>query len=100
MNDTREVLNFEVLGFRIKFKPDEGYDKESATKIVDEVLKASQKLKDKLPQLDQGQIAILTALQMASDRISLENEYRVNIDKLRSEASDALGFIEDISPSS
>jgi hypothetical protein len=98
MNSKQENLDFEVLGFKVKFRPDQFANDKIAEEIVNYVREESAKIKDRVPQLDQGQVAILTALQIASEKLSMESECKDAIEQLQVTAGDALKFIEEVSP--
>ena len=54
---------------------------------------------EKQPQLERSHVAVLAALELAYENLSLKKEYRENVDELASQAQEALQMIEDISPS-
>ncbi|MFT6068540.1 MAG: cell division protein ZapA (FtsZ GTPase activity inhibitor) [Bacteriovoracaceae bacterium] len=98
MNSKQENLDFDVLGFKVSFKPDHFADQSTAERIVDYVREEASKIKDRVPHLDQGQVAILAALQIASEKVSMEIECKDAINQLQVTADDALKFIEEVSP--
>jgi cell division protein ZapA (FtsZ GTPase activity inhibitor) len=98
MNSKKENLDFDVLGFKVSFKADHFADENTAQKIVDYVREEASKIKDRVPQLNQGQVAILAALQIASEKVSMEIECKDAINQLQLTAGDALKFIEEVSP--
>lgn len=98
MNSNKEKLDFDVLGFKVKFRPDQFANEKMALDVVEYVREESAKIKDKVPHLDQGQVAILTALKIASEKISMESECKDAIEQLQVTAGDALKFIEEVSP--
>lgn len=98
MNNELENLDFDVLGFRVKFRPDQFANAGMAQDIVDYVRDEASKIKDRVPHLDQGQVAILAALQIASEKVSMETECKDAIEELQVTAGDALKFIEEVSP--
>lgn len=91
-------LEFNVLGFKVKFRPDGGGEEVSSSDIVDHVLRESDKIKVKYPNLDDGQVAVLLSLQLVKSLKTLEKEYLENITKFRSTADDALKLIEEVIP--
>ena len=50
------------------------------------------------PSLDKGKVAILVALQMAAQKLSLEEEYRDNVEQMQAFAKNALNLIEEVTP--
>ena len=99
MEKVREEKEFNVLGYSIKFTPNEEEEGISALETVQYVTKLAQQIRQKAPHLDNGQIATLTALQIANEKLSNERDFETNINKLHSTATDALQFIEEVSPS-
>jgi cell division protein ZapA (FtsZ GTPase activity inhibitor) len=98
MNSKQEDLDFDVLGFKVRFRPDQFANEQTAHDIVDYVREEANKIKDRVPHLNQGQVAILTALQIASEKVSMESECKDAIEQLQVTAGDALKFIEEVSP--
>ena len=96
MNNKQEDLDFDVLGFRVRFKADQFSSEITAQEIVDYVRGEASKIKDRVPHLNQGQVAILAALQIASEKLSMEVECRDAIEELQHTAGDALKFIEEV----
>ncbi|WP_127718407.1 cell division protein ZapA [Halobacteriovorax sp. HLS] len=99
MERIREDKEFEVLGYRIKFTPNEEEESVSALETVQFVRALAEQIRQKAPHLDNGQIATLTALQIANEKLSNERDFEANINKLHTTARDALQFIEEVSPS-
>ena len=93
-------LEFSVLGFNVKFKADSKNGSVSAGDVVEYVHREACKIKEKSPNLSEGQIAILLSLKLASEKLTLEQEYRENISTLQQTATDALQYIEEVSPAS
>lgn len=99
MNNERETQEiFEVLGYKIKLKKDEKLEGVSPTDIVGYVQSEADKIYKDSPQLAPHQVAVLLALKFAGEKLAIENEYRDNITKLKMTATDALQFIEEVSP--
>ncbi|MBG07690.1 MAG: hypothetical protein CME68_02970 [Halobacteriovoraceae bacterium] len=100
MKSGKNVLEFEVLGFKVKFKP-EGEDQSvSASEVVECVNNEANNLKNDFPQLSQGELSVLLALHFAKKNIAVEKEYKSNIQQLNKKACDALSLVETISPPS
>ena len=98
MKSNKNVLEFEVLGFKVKFKP-EGEDQlVSAREVVEHVNWEANKLSKSYPQLSSGEIATLVALDFSRRNIELEKEYKMNIEQLNKSAHAALDLVETISP--
>ena len=99
MESIREENEFNVLGYNIRFTADEADSSVSASEVVSYVQKITEEIRSKSPQLDIGQVATLAALKIANEKISIERDFENNISKLHTTASDALHFIEEVSPS-
>ncbi len=97
-DETNKKLNFELLGHQITFNPDENKDGNiiSSEEVVKFVKLESKNILEKSPNITQGQLAVLTSLKLAEDLLSLQNDYKDNVRKLKSSALDALKFIEDV----
>ena len=100
MKSNKNVLEFEVLGFKVKFKPEGEDHPVSAQEVVEHVNREANKLSRSNPQLSSGEIAVLIALSFAKQNIGLEKEYKMNIEQLNKSAHDALSLVETISSSS
>jgi cell division protein ZapA (FtsZ GTPase activity inhibitor) len=100
MTDTNvntKDLEYEVLGFKVRFKRDHDAEQDQVAEVVEKVSKEAEIIKEKFPELSKGQIAVLTALKLAKDLVELDKEYRENINKIQASANDSLRFIEEIS---
>lgn len=98
MESIGKDLEFDVLGYRVKLRPDADGSNDSADKVVELVRKEALKIKESAPGLDKGQVAILVALKLASEKISLEEDFKENLEQLQLSARDALQYIEEVSP--
>jgi hypothetical protein len=99
-NSENKDIEFDVLGFKIKFRHEEdGESNIAVSDVIACVSNEAKNLRDQHSNLKSGEIAILVALKMAEQKLSLEKEYQENIDKLQVTAKDALGYIEQVSPS-
>ena len=100
MKSGKNILEFEVLGFKVKFKPEGTTNQFSASEVVECVNNEASSLKDNFPQLSQGELGALLALHFAKKNTALEKEYKNNIQQLNRTAHDALSLVETISPPS
>lgn len=89
---------FEILGFRVRYKSDSS-NQVSAGDVIESVLKEANSIKNRNINLDDKDVAILTALKIASDKLNIEKEYKRNVSDLQTKANYALNIIESISPS-
>ncbi len=97
MENNKNELEFNVLGYRVKLRADEK-NSLKPSEIIEYVCDKAAKVQKENPSLDRGQVAILVALGLAGEKITLEKEFRENIDHLQSSAFDALTYIEEVSP--
>lgn len=97
MTANNEGLEFNILGCQIRIKPDEARDKQ-AKRAIDIVTKEIESLKKSNSKLSDLDCAVLTALKVASDKLDVESEYKETALALKSGISDALNFIEEVSP--
>lgn len=80
---------FDVLGCKVKYRP-ERHDSHNAKAVIDLVLLEIQELKAKRPLLRDTDVAVLVALKMATEKLELEDEYKMNILKLEESLETAL----------
>lgn len=99
MTVKNEGLEYNILGCPIRMKANEG-DSTSAKLAVDLVNKEIETLRGQNPSLKDIETAVLVALKLASEKIEIEGEYKENVFSLRSGITDALNFIEEVSPGS
>jgi hypothetical protein len=97
MENERNKLEFDVLGYNIKLKPEEE-NSQSPSEIIEYVRDRAEKIQNCNPNLDRGQIAILVALGLAVEKKNLERDFKANVEDLQIHAMDALNFIEEVSP--
>ncbi len=98
MENKTDVKEIELLGYKIKLRPDEDENGIEPQEVIEYVRKQAQIIKERSAHLDNAQVALLVALQIGSERLKLDKEYRENIDKLHNSAKDALQYIEEVSP--
>ena len=90
-----EEHTFDILGFKLKVRSDEIEQTVNAVDVVQQVRNEAFSLKQKSPDLSNGEIAILLALKYAQEKLVLEKEYQTNIQELQDTARDALQKIEE-----
>ncbi|MCK5074073.1 MAG: cell division protein ZapA [Bacteriovoracaceae bacterium] len=95
-NTNNDVFEFEVLGFKVRFRPDDDDSQVEANEVVEYIRKEAKKLKITSHDLESGEAAILLALRVAHDKLVLENEYRESIAKLHTETTEAIKIIDNI----
>jgi hypothetical protein len=98
MNYNEGKNEFNVLGYKVIFRPDGDGNKLAPERIVTYVQNEADILSKKMPNLEPGQIAILLALKFAKENLDLKTEFKDNINKLHTSAKDALQYLEGIAP--
>ena len=98
MNGYKDERKFEVLGFSVKINNDGENQHIKAEEVVEYVQREADKIKDNIPNLEHGQLAVLVALKLGQDLLGLDREFRHNVENIQSSASDALRFIEEVTP--
>lgn len=91
-----EVLEFDVMGTRVKFSPTPE-ERVASEDIVNLVSTKFSDLRKKHPELSEKDIAILTALGFAQEKLELKMEFKEGIENLESSINQALGYIEESS---
>ena len=95
---------FNILGYKVRFRPDTESSRFpagiSASDIVKIVEDEATKIREVALGLDNGKIAVLVALKMATEKFALEKEYQDSIESLQKTAMNALQFIEEVTPTS
>lgn len=95
MEIERNDLEFDVLGFKVKVRPEEnnGIPAERPIELVRQEARAIAK---RFPQLDNGKVATLVALKIATDYLQLDQEFRKGIESLEDDAKAALALIQQV----
>lgn len=88
MTESQEK-EFSILGCKVKYKPLENEDT-SARAVIDLVSSRIDSLKEKRPLLRDTDIAVLVALQFASEKVQLEDEYKSSIFQIEETLRSAL----------
>lgn len=94
MNQTE----FNILGCSIRIKPDE--DNTKALEAIEVLEKEIAQVKKMSPTLKESDIAVLSALNLATKCLDKDSEYKDSIFALKSGVEDALKFVEAVSPGS
>ena len=86
-------LEFDVLGFKVKVRPDEDTEilPEHVVKLVQEEALSITK---RFPQLEPGRVATLVALKLATDKLKLDKEFRQSVHEFERQAREALSLID------
>ena len=84
-----QELEFNVLGCKVKLKPEQN-DGDIAKAVIDRLMAEIQQLKMSRPGLRDTDVAVLVALKIATEKVQLEDEYKNNIFKLEESLETAL----------
>ncbi len=98
MNYNEGKSEFNVLGYKVIFRPDNDGSTHSPERIANFVQNEADILRKTMPNLEPGQIAILLALKFAKENLDLKTEFKDSINKLHMSAKDALQYLEEIAP--
>jgi cell division protein ZapA (FtsZ GTPase activity inhibitor) len=80
---------FDVLGCKVTYKPERN-DSHNAKAVIDLIIREIDDLRLKRPKLRDTDVAVLVALKIATEKLQLEDEYKVNILKLEASLETAL----------
>ncbi len=92
-------LEFNILGCNVRLKSDEE-NNNKAIKAVDLLNDEITNLKKGNPSLKDTDVAVLSALNIASKFLDKDEEYKENVFALKAGIEDALNFVEEVSPGS
>ncbi len=99
MNNGRNDSDYEILGFCVKLKSNICKSgRISPEKAISLVKREINKVLDKSPTLDRGQVAMMVALKFAYDNLKISDELCRNMDEVQTVAGDVLKQIEEIVP--
>jgi len=98
-NSREDQIVYEVLGQALRLKKDEMLDGIMPAEIVSYVQTEASHILNKSPKLSDSQLAVLVALKIAGEKLSIEKEYRETVGDLKMTAKEALRFMEEITPS-
>jgi cell division protein ZapA (FtsZ GTPase activity inhibitor) len=73
MTETSREQEFNILGCRVKYKPDE-QDRDVAISVVEQVIFEVNALRNKNPGLRDTDVAVLIALKIATEKKNVEKE--------------------------
>jgi hypothetical protein len=95
--EIRKDHEFEVIGYKVKLRPSESdtLDPQDALRLVNE---ESLAIRIQAPHLDSGQVAVLVALKLANEKLTLERHYKSVVSEMKTQALEALSLIEEVSP--
>ncbi len=89
MTQTSQETEFNVLGCKVKYRPEQN-DIHIAKAVIDLVIAEVAQLKASRPSLRDTDVAVLVALKIATEKLQLEDEYKNNFFKLENSLETAL----------
>lgn len=89
---------FDILGCMIRIKSDENNDK--AMKAIQLLTGEIDKVRSQNPTLKLSDLAVLSALNLATKCLDKETEFKENIFALKEGVQGALKYVEEVSPGS
>lgn len=99
MTINNKGLAFNILGTQVKLSENETEDIK-AKKAVELVEKEIVSLRKKNSKLKDNDIAVLVALSLATKNIDIEEDFKQSVRSFKVGITDALDFIEEVSPGS
>lgn len=99
MTVNNKGLEFNILGSQVRLSAHESEDTK-AKLAVDLVQSEVEKLKGQNSRLKDTDIAVLVALKMATEKLSVEEDFKDSVTSLKTGINEALEFIEVVSPGS
>ena len=98
MELTKDNLDLDILGFKIKVKAGDEDQAVMAREVANLVSSEAETLWSKTAHLDKGQVAILIALKFAEEKLKIEREYRSEIEALSKKADSIFEASENLGP--
>lgn len=98
MDNKSSVIDFEILGYKVKLREGESESSVSPHDVVELVRTESNKIMDKAPNLGKGEVALLVALQLAGESLRSSRQYSEQVSALKVKAEKALDLIEEVTP--
>ncbi len=98
MDNQIEKREYDILGYKVKIKAEDMDSSISPMQVVDKIEEESLKIRENFPGLNQGQLAMLTALKLAEELLTLRAEYKENVETFQGITGNVQRFIEEVSP--
>lgn len=90
---------YDILGCTIRIKSDDNNDTK-ATDAIQIVMEEVQKVRSSNPTLKDSDVAVLSALNVATKYLDKDTEFKENIFALKTGVEGALKYVEEVSPGS
>ncbi len=98
MDNFTSSIEYEILGYKVKLREGDDLNQLSPDQVVELVRSESDKIMQRAPHLERGEVALLVALQMAQEKLVLDNQYHTELTDLKEKAGKALDLIEEVTP--
>ena len=95
INEVKCIKEFDIFGYKIRCCSEKDSEKIPLDEIVDSVKERLNIIFQKTPHLKIDQAMTLLTLELAVEKHSLEDQYKVDRKKFLKTAQEALYFIED-----
>ncbi len=96
--EEEKTKEYDVLGYKVRLAQKAGESVGvSADEVVGFVRDQAEQIQRKNPNLDRGQVAILVALRMASDKIAIDREFKESVHHFQATTQGVLEEIDQIS---
>lgn len=92
-------LEFNILGSSVRIKSNDE-NNINAQAAIDLLNNEISSIKSTNPNLKDIDVAVLSALKLATKSLEIESEYKENVFALKNGVEDALSFVEKVSPGS
>jgi cell division protein ZapA (FtsZ GTPase activity inhibitor) len=93
MTDLSQEIDVEVLGCRIKIRPEDN-ERDVARAVVQLVQKEVAELKKARPEMRSTDVAVLVALKMATEKVKLEQEFKTTVLRLEGSMEQAMSQLQ------
>jgi cell division protein ZapA (FtsZ GTPase activity inhibitor) len=93
MTDLSQEIDVEILGCRIKTRPEDN-ERDVARAVVQLVQKEVAELKKSRPEMRSTDVAVLVALKMATEKVKLEQEFKTTVLRLEGSMEQAMSQLQ------
>ena len=93
MTDLSQEIDVEILGCRIKIRPEDN-ERDVARAVVQLVQKEAAELKLARPEMRSTDVAVLVALKMATEKVKLEQEFKTTVLRLEGSMEQAMSQLQ------
>ena len=99
IEETNINREHDILGMRLSVQDEvEQESTVTSSQVIEFVQEQVDKLTEQYPNLDNAQLAVLLAMNIARERLEIEAEFKANIEDIEQSTKLALENIESITP--